>query len=108
MSWMAEDVTFALQFGTLGLSLGVYLGHSVTNWLWKQRMDQRIEELKLERVESLFDANKQEARDLCVCGHMREDHRLVFAKTGVSWCLHYDVDAGRNCRCKKFKNGQES
>lgn len=102
MSRMAEDLTFALQYGALGLSLGVYLGHSATNWLWRRR----VEDMKLERVEDLFNPSKKLSpseemlRERCTCGHVRMDHDLVGKPITRGACL--SAAAGKVCKCKKF------
>ena len=94
---MQEDLVFALQYGSLGLSLGVYLGHSVTNWLWKRRVAQ----LKLDWTEELYDVNKPmrsthqpACDDLCVCGHTREEH---WARGTLGVYCYTCLKSGRRC-----------
>lgn len=68
MNWPTEEVTYALEFGATGLSLGVLIGHRVTTWLWQRK----VQELKLDWTEELYAPKPRPVG--CECGHEERVH----------------------------------
>ncbi len=96
MTGLEGDLTLALQYGTIGLAWGCYIGHKVTNWLWKQRLEQ----LKLDWTEELFERKPTTGigwQELCVCGHTALDH----SPSGPCSAAHQTEDSGL-CSCVHF------